>query len=145
KNSAENIKEGKGDPCRLVGFTMASIRKLVDEGHEVDNGMWRLPTHAETEKYIDSSSNFTAVNGANGRFFGPGASADGTGGEFLPTAGSLTDTVGELEYEDYFGAYWVFSTYNLFGYGTHLHFRERAISMSILEQSSGLSIRCVCQ
>jgi hypothetical protein len=44
-----NIRAGKGDPCKLVGLTVAHIRAGV-----YDSGLYRLPTDTETQTFFGS-------------------------------------------------------------------------------------------
>jgi uncharacterized protein (TIGR02145 family) len=50
-----NVKEGKGDPCKLVGLTIEQIKAGV-----IDNGQWRLPTNIENQSFVGSSANQSA-------------------------------------------------------------------------------------
>ncbi|MGL5981183.1 MAG: InlB B-repeat-containing protein, partial [Phocaeicola sp.] len=84
-NTAENIKAGKGDPCRLVGFTVAQIKALTAAGRPVDNYSWRLPTMEENKEFIKKHSSFFWYKQLNGIYFGPDATKNGTGGEFVCT------------------------------------------------------------
>lgn len=42
-HTLSNITQGKGDPCKLIGLTIAEIKN----GTKIDNGLWRMPTHEE--------------------------------------------------------------------------------------------------
>ena len=54
------VKDGYGDPCRLVGIASADINES-----NFDNGLWRLPTNAE---YIDAThSDWVTKNKIGGR------------------------------------------------------------------------------
>jgi hypothetical protein len=74
---------GRGDPCRLVGYTVTEIENAYNETprRALDNGLWRLPTEQENLDYVK-----------NGRWTD---NYDGTGlagwiannGEFLPGHG----------------------------------------------------------
>ncbi|MGL5957112.1 MAG: hypothetical protein ACRCZZ_00655, partial [Phocaeicola sp.] len=78
-NTAENLKQGKGDPCRLIGFTAAQVRNLANAGETVDNGAWRIARVAENCEIIKNRSSYRHW----GFYFGPGATKDGDGGEFF--------------------------------------------------------------
>lgn len=43
-HTLESVRQGKGDPCRLVGLTSEEIGKGV-----IDNKLWRMPTAIEME------------------------------------------------------------------------------------------------
>ncbi|MGL5957743.1 MAG: InlB B-repeat-containing protein [Phocaeicola sp.] len=83
KNTSENIKAGKGDPCRLLGLTVAQIKALTAAGREVDNYTWRMPLNGECWDTCWDRSEYKR-KGINGYYFGPGATKKGTGGEFFP-------------------------------------------------------------
>jgi len=44
-----NLNSGKGDPCRLVGFTKSEVNAAITgpNAYAIDNGIWRLPTNSE--------------------------------------------------------------------------------------------------
>lgn len=53
-HTLENIKKGKGDPCRLVGLSESEIA-----AGEINNELWRLPTKSEME-WLVTAQNYTA-------------------------------------------------------------------------------------
>ena len=78
-NSAE-LALGRGDPCRLAGYTVAEIRVANTNNQTLDNTQWRLPTNAENIAYVQQTSVWTSIEGVEGMFF------NGSN-EFLPAAG----------------------------------------------------------
>jgi hypothetical protein len=46
-----NVRAGKGDPCKLVGLTVAQIQAGL-----IDNGLYRLPTNSESVAFFGTSS-----------------------------------------------------------------------------------------
>ena len=71
-HTAANLQQGRGDPCRLVGYTVQQIRTELDAGRRIDNGQWRLPTDAENRAFINTTQNrsdWNTVNGSNGHYF----------------------------------------------------------------------------
>lgn len=52
-HTLENIKAGKGDPCRLVGLSESEIAAGT-----IDNHLWRMPTSAEM-KWLETARNGT--------------------------------------------------------------------------------------
>ncbi|MGL5981572.1 MAG: InlB B-repeat-containing protein [Phocaeicola sp.] len=140
-----NLKEGKGDPCKLVGFTVAEIKAALDAGNAPDNNQWRLPTKEEIEIYNTEKSNWASIAGINGRYFGDGATATGTGGEFFPAAGSRTSLVGRLDDKGLRGDYWTSTVYAMsLSYG--FSFTESVIIVpNSCTCALGFSVRCVPQ
>ncbi|MDR1671646.1 MAG: hypothetical protein LBR57_03910, partial [Alistipes sp.] len=67
-HNSTNVPLGKGDPCRLVGLTVAQIK-----AGSIDSGQYRLPTRAENQAFLGSTSSQSAgsayytwtANGAN--------------------------------------------------------------------------------
>ncbi|MDR1671713.1 MAG: hypothetical protein LBR57_04260, partial [Alistipes sp.] len=67
-HNSTNVPLGKGDPCRLVGLTVAQIK-----AGSIDSGQYRLPTRAENQAFVGSTSSQAAgssyytwtANGAN--------------------------------------------------------------------------------
>lgn len=55
-HTLENIKAGKGDPCRLVGLSESEI-----SSGKVDNKLWRMPTAKEME-WLKTARNSTVDN-----------------------------------------------------------------------------------
>lgn len=105
-HNLENIKRGKGDPCRLVGMTVAQIQALKTDADlyalEASVGGWRSPTRDENKTYAgmtgaDGSSMYnnypyypyyaaqsqTFADPALGWFPIGGPNGTGTAGRFL--------------------------------------------------------------
>ena len=74
------LAQGRGDPCRLAGYTVAEIRIAISEGRTLDNMQWRLPTNAENIEFGQQSSAWTSIEEVEGMFFSGS-------NEFLPAAG----------------------------------------------------------
>jgi hypothetical protein len=47
-----NVTAGKGDPCKLVGLTVAQIQAGI-----IDNGLYRLPSNVENQTFFGTSTN----------------------------------------------------------------------------------------
>ena len=60
-HTVANIKLGKGDPCKLAGFTENDIISKLNAGDLPDNGLWRLPTKAEQLGYIKGTLTVTGT------------------------------------------------------------------------------------
>ena len=53
-HTVANVKAGRGDPCRLVGMNLSYIASTPVGSltlADVDNGMWRMPTVADSEMF----------------------------------------------------------------------------------------------
>jgi uncharacterized protein (TIGR02145 family) len=50
-HTLDNVLAGKGDPCKLIGLTVAQIQAGV-----IDNGLYRLPTRSDNHTFFGSSS-----------------------------------------------------------------------------------------
>ncbi|MGL5958939.1 MAG: InlB B-repeat-containing protein, partial [Phocaeicola sp.] len=74
------LKEGKGDPCKLVGFTQKYIREQLAAGRIVENGNWRMATNDEQVAFCANSSVWSELDGVNGFYFGPGTTPSGGDG-----------------------------------------------------------------
>ncbi|MGL5919254.1 MAG: hypothetical protein ACRCZQ_01965, partial [Bacteroidales bacterium] len=142
-HTAENIKAGKGDPCRLVGYTSAEIRSEVAQRRAPDNGQWRMPTKEENMAYVADRSSFRSIDGVKGRFFGAGASSGG--GEFLPASGYRYPSNGDLYNQGVYGTY-TSDTPEGNKAGSSLNFNNSSVSATYkYTQSRGFSVRCVRQ
>lgn len=53
-HNLDNIKLGKGDPCRLVGLSESEIAS-----GKIDNELWRMPTDAEMKWLINARNTIT--------------------------------------------------------------------------------------
>jgi hypothetical protein len=79
-NSA-SVLQGRGDPCKLVGFTVAEI-----QAGSYDNGQWRLPTELENKAIFIGDMELTADDDEGYYIDGCGVTyMDESGGaNFLP-------------------------------------------------------------
>lgn len=145
-----NLKEGKGDPCRLIGFTVAEIKAAIKDkaasDSAPDNGKWRMPTQEDYKELIgeDQYSDWTNIDGINGRYIGPGATIDGAGGEFLPAGGYRSDD-GQLLYQGGDGYYWRIPN-QIISRGYELYLcTDNVYPQRPHSQAYGHSVRCVRQ
>jgi hypothetical protein len=53
-NTATNVRQGKGDPCALIGYTAQEIADMSDAELQtiLDNAAWRLPTMMENVSVV---------------------------------------------------------------------------------------------
>lgn len=83
-----NVKLGKGDPCKLVGLTKEEIQSGI-----VDNGQWRMPTHAETMEFtgLNNAVGFTDYgNVVYPYYVANGSSATNPAMMYFPIGGGTT-------------------------------------------------------
>ncbi|MGL5980943.1 MAG: InlB B-repeat-containing protein [Phocaeicola sp.] len=145
-HTSANLKAGKGDPCKLVGFTQKFIEDELNSGIAPDNGKWRMPTKEENQTFRETYSDWKTLDGINGRYFGPGATSLGTDGEFLPAAGSRNSGSGSLSDQGKNGEYWSCAPTGFPSlYGSILKFTYTTAKEDRANQSIGLPVRCVPQ
>ncbi|MGL5958292.1 MAG: hypothetical protein ACRCZZ_06845, partial [Phocaeicola sp.] len=98
-NTPENIKKGKGDPCRLLGFVATQIMVLAQAGQTVDNCAWRMPTVEENIELVKHHSSYRNEYTA-GYYMGRDATRDGDGGEFFSAEERSRNIYGDVMHVD---------------------------------------------
>lgn len=144
-HNVTNLKVGKGDPCRLVGYTVYDIKKALASGVALDNKTWRMPTENENVAYVKVYSGWTVRDGIIGRYFCPNSIR-----EFLPAAGFRQKFGGKLEYRGYFGGYMSTSPFVDTAFSANENSYLLIDSKGIMPKypsshATGLSVRCVRQ
>jgi hypothetical protein len=145
-HTLDNVRAGKGDPCKLVGLTVEQIQAGV-----IDNGLYRLPTDAENQAFLGSSSTTNdptystwTVNGENEanpltRTFHKSDPANAV----LPAAGIRQFNGGTVGSRGTKGYYWS-STPSGRWDGNRLDFTDAYVSPSIASSYGyGNAVRCV--
>lgn len=148
-----NVKAGKGDPCRLVGYT---VQQIKDATAVPDNGIWRLPTNAENQAfsgqtgYIDTTvhwwdpaggTNPSPFSGVAGGEF-PSRNSGGAG-KFLPASGYRLNSDGSIRNQGTNGHYWS-SSPSTASLGYYLYFYGSNVGPGHPNYSSyGFAVRCV--
>jgi hypothetical protein len=127
-HTAANVKAGKGDPCKLVGLTIAQIKAGA-----IDNGKYRLPTNADNQDFIGTTDRKPAgsayfiytPNGENAANPAVATFPLGTAqGASLPCAGAR-NIYGEVYSQGSYGHYWSSTAssgtaaYDIFLYGSN--------------------------
>ncbi len=142
-HTVANVKEGKGDPCRLVGLDLAAI-KSADAGSltpsDIDNGVWRLPTYYENIEFVgtyNSPADWQTLDGVNGHQFPD----DDT---FLPAAGYRDFSDGSVSNQGTDGHYWS-STSNGISGGFLGFGRVYVSTLNGTFPAYGFGVRCVRQ
>ncbi|MGL5958960.1 MAG: hypothetical protein ACRCZZ_10325, partial [Phocaeicola sp.] len=103
-----------------------------------NNKKWRLPTMIENRSFTLHFSRATPMDGYVGYYFGPDATIDGTGGDFLRSIASRVNDAIEFRTDE--GYYWS-STVNTEKEGYVLSISELRTRTSL--QEFGHAIRCV--
>jgi hypothetical protein len=103
-HTVENVKAGKGDPCRLVGLDLAKIKNATTADElttaDIDNGRWRLPTPEENKAFsgrevnISYNRHWTRQSGVLGGMFPDKETGDAT--TFLPALGYRGKSAGQV-------------------------------------------------
>jgi len=99
---------------------------------------WRVPTRTECQSLVNASSQWTTVNGVNGRIFG-----NGNNTLFLPAAGYRYNTDGSLTNRGSYGYYW--SSAVSVTSARYLYFNSSMQFMVNGNSSTGFSVRCVAE
>jgi hypothetical protein len=107
-HTAASLLAGKGDPCRLVGYTVQDIRTEIAAGRTPDNGLWRIATSSDFSGFTGSWVGWDIVGSTYGRFFPYGSRSF-----WLPALGMLSPQ-GTGSSRGYEGRYW---TGDFFGGG----------------------------
>jgi hypothetical protein len=132
-HNAANVQAGRGDPCKLVGFTAAEIA-----AGSYDNEQWRLPTEEENNADFGEGTTFVGDWGVAGHGIGK------AGVCFLPAAGLRQQSNGSPSEVCQTGAYWT-SKPEIGEFAQSLHFQEGNTLSPVygLNPRYGLSVRCV--
>ncbi|MDR1671542.1 MAG: hypothetical protein LBR57_03385 [Alistipes sp.] len=149
-HNSTNVPLGKGDPCRLVGLTVAQIK-----AGSIDSGQYRLPTLSENQAFLGSTSNqsagsayYTVSGGWSSSDPGIGTFPAGNSpGTLLPAAGFRSSISGSAGFQGTDGYYWS-STVRDSTYGYILFFISSIVSTSNNSYDSyaeGYAVRCVRQ
>ena len=85
-HTVANLLLGRGDPCRLLGYTVAQIKEAVANGCAPDNKKYRTPTGAENQALgvISNFSSWMQVSNTWGRWIGPSQGMIVGNRQFLP-------------------------------------------------------------
>jgi len=101
---------------------------------------WRVPTREEQVSLVNSGSEWTTLNGVNGRVFGNGDNL-----LFLPAAGCRGYTNGAVGFVGTGGLYWS-SSYNNTTYAYNLYFNSTSVNAGYgSNRATGFSVRCVAE
>ena len=148
------VKAGLGDPCRLVGLNLHYIKNTATGNltqRDVDNGHWRLPTHAENVAFTGTPSDYWwdhAYGYYPSPFYAVAGSefpSRGNGGayRFMPANGAMLD--GTISMQGTYSYYWSNESSPVYSdSGRALVFNSSGIYMNNYYTSlGGFGIRCV--
>ena len=107
-HTTDNINLGHGDPCRLVGLSLADINKGI-----IDNGLWKLPTQTDyatsgaVGDWIKPTVTSAEDRKGNGyKIYGGRLVTIGGDSFFHPALGERRHDEGTLISEDNYARYW---------------------------------------
>ena len=138
-----NLRNGGGDPCRLIGYSQKYVSTQISKGELPDNRTWRLPKGREYMQYGFTPENKVG-SWANGWNF--------NNGKFLPASGMRSVADGQLR-ESGVGYYWLSDYFTIIddfgkqymGRGSKVS-SEKVIEEGVVYHSAaGFQIRCVRQ
>lgn len=121
-HTLEGIKQGKGDPCRLVGLSESEIASGI-----IDNKLWRLPTDAELQWLITARNQTTDPRG----FYSYGYL-------LTPFNGYRTETGVMVPSDASSGHYWSASEGRAFSFDT-----DNAPVIAVDQPAKAYAIRCL--
>lgn len=142
-----NIAMGKGDPCKLVGYTVAQVRSGF-----YDNGIWLMPKDSEHSGFTLGESGWITKASPNDPTLWNGHTfpqiKETYYGQFLPAAG-YRSTSGGVYYQGSTGIYWSSTPHNS-DLGNDLYFWETSVvnngtGAGSYGLSYGIPVRCVRQ
>lgn len=142
-SSAHNItslKVGKGDPCRLVGYTQKQVQDMVRAGTLPDNKKWKTP---ETNSGVatDNRANWRVLDGINGHYLNTKTPQS----DFLPAAGLSWRGGTNFENRGSMGFYWTQELPKL-EQGSPLTVQPAGFNVNNEQHHSlRMSVRCVRQ
>jgi hypothetical protein len=130
-----NVKAGRGDPCKLVGLTVAQI-----QAGTYDNGLYRLPTSAENAGFENPT--YIAGNGwTTGTTPTAGIRVGSDNTTFLPASGYIS--YGATYFVGLYGYYWSSKPGDdTSGYSLYF-LNGRVETESTLYARTGFAVRCV--
>ena len=142
-----NVRAGMGDPCRLVGMTLAEIAGFVDNNAMLARetalknsgaGGWRLPKRTEDQTFLANAS--TAVYGPYKGVTGMLFTVNGHD-IFFPGA-VYRDRITGIRGSGGSGYYWDSDSFST-TYGYVLYFGSISWYVGGMQRPYGQSIRCV--
>ena len=140
-HTLDEVKAGKGDPCRLVGLTRADI-----ENDKFDNKKWRMPTYAEHTTAATSNTAF--ITHGTSAYKGKNITLKSDLVEstvFYPAAGYRNAVDYNVSYTEVVGDFWSRTSYNTTN-GYYLRINDNPINKNGNQAINiGLPVRCVPQ
>ncbi len=158
-NTYSNIRQGKGDPCRLIGYTADEIKNMSNATLQtvLNNAKYRMPTLEDNnalvglEKQVYWSPDYTdhhVVKSGNATdpdyAIFPLDIAPGAEGSYnLVAAGRRNDSTGAVTSQGAGGRYWASNAYTSTR-GYYLHIAELYVFPANYGVAAfGYAVRCV--
>jgi hypothetical protein len=153
-----NTAAGKGDPCKLIGLTVAQLRGIANDGdltallngRPADYTNWVMPTQPQISQFVDASADTSSESyGANVIKSSGTWSTAALGyvtfvqgdNAILPAAGRRT-TFGAVDYQGTLGIYWSASPDSTYAYNLGFS-SSQVLPASHNARSVGFAVRCV--
>lgn len=141
EHSVSSLKDGKGDPCRLVGYTQQRVKDMLNAHTVPDNGKWKTPEN-NTGISTDNRGNWKQPPGTN--INGHYLINTSTPSDFLPAAG-FAWRGGDLGQRGSAGAYWTQESPHT-DQGSPLYIQPTGFNITWQQHHSlRMSVRCVRQ
>lgn len=138
-----NLRNGRGDPCRLIGYSQKYVNTQISRGLVPDNGTWRSPVDKEYEKYGFTTENRVGSWSNGWRF---------NNGRFLPASGIRRAADGQLVDSGVTGYYGVSDYFTIVDAGGTAYWgmgievkSDRVTTRSVHTAPYAWQIRCVRQ
>jgi hypothetical protein len=140
-----NHKIGKGDPCRLVGYTQKEVNDALTANILLDNKLWRLPDDTDFGYFLTNPGSWTTSSGVYGASCGTS-----TNKLFMPAIGHI-ELTGTYTSGD--GYYWTSVQHYVGGsapaatnaHYLYIHNFNPSATYDGNPQGWGMSIRCMRQ
>ncbi|MGL5920633.1 MAG: hypothetical protein ACRCZQ_09055 [Bacteroidales bacterium] len=135
-HTVENVRLGRGDPCKLVGFTVSQIKAAIagkaDTSPAPENGLWRMPSREDNSSFAANYSSEAVIEGIKGRYFFQRLGSSESRKHFIPYSP-----------ETGIGRYWSCTSYS-YGGGYSLYFGDSYVNPETSSyQASAYNVRCV--
>lgn len=137
-----NLRNGRGDPCRLIGYSQKYVNTQISKGLVPDNGTWRSPVDKEYEKYGFTTENRVGSWSNGWRF---------NNGRFLPASGIRRAADGQLVDSGVTGYYGVSDYFTIVDaggtayWGMGIEVKSDKVTRSLHTAPYAQQIRCVRQ
>ena len=141
-----NMRNGRGDPCRLVGYTEEYVKTELAAGRIPDNKLWQTPTNTNHDYLTTANTNWWTSSSSNSlgeKIYGINTTLNNINPLFYPAAGYYSGG-GVIDYgED--ANYWT-STATSSSNARYLKFTISVFDPHWdYEKTTGMPVRCISQ